>query len=76
MKWNYALLVALVLLTGCTEELIIVRGSGSSGGCSNNDTFCLDLELLFGDTATEDFTYISDNRSSDNQTYYLNLTNA
>ncbi len=73
----YLAVLAGLFLVGCTEELLLIDGGGGSGtACSDADTYCLDLLLLSGDYATEDFTYVSDNRSIDNQTYYYNLTSA
>lgn len=66
----------LVMLVGCTEELILFpQGTGGSA-CSSNDTYCLDLELLSGDYATHNYTSITDTRSSDNQTFYEHLVSS
>lgn len=79
MKYLIFLLIgSIVFLVGCSEELILMNGGNSTTNlCSNNETYCEDLEYLYGTVATEDLTTVFDTRSfPSNETLYENLTSS
>jgi type III secretory pathway lipoprotein EscJ len=64
-------IVMVVTVTGCNQDPIILRKI-----CSQNGTYCEDLMRTNGVTgiAYENLSAVLDSRSSDNLTYWENLT--
>jgi hypothetical protein len=66
-----ALVVSLMIISGCTSDPLILKKI-----CSKNGTYCEDVMKTKGisGVAWENLTTVLDSRSADNQTYWENLT--
>jgi hypothetical protein len=66
----FLLIGILLMISACTDETIIKKV------CSQNTTYCEDLARTNGynGTAWENLSTVLDSRSTNNQTYWENLT--